>query len=316
MARVPQNAVVVTPGGAITEEMILGHIVLFVVPNQPVPATKLARLWKEAGLDTGLIPEDRKAVNAFQVACRSVETRRAMNGSAKRAEVKVDEVLNDADACIYQVTRLVRDRENRVIEHPKAMRLTFDKSDQSIKTEELEHDAFTALKGLDAEIRDHFDRNAKRVPGAKIRTTVRYLLEQMQAQNLRRGSGGVYFAPRAGHKVLLGVKHVLDGLYGENADWHLLPCANGESEREMVARHLKLNVLEELAAKLAATREYLKSGKAMRSDKFARERSEYQRLLALTEDYKALLGTNLAEVDESLNLLQKQLGKLAENVDE
>jgi hypothetical protein len=222
MARVPKNVIAVTPGGDITKDMILGFYALFYIPDQPVSATKLRRLWLAEGLDEKLVPKTRRAVNAFQVACRSVETRRHANGSEKREEIKVDEVKDDANACVYQITRMVRDQDQVVIEHPKAMRITFNKDSENIKAEKLERGHAAALAGIEEDIRNHYEANAKKLPGSKIRTAIRAILDEMGATNVRKKSGGVYFCPKEGQGTLESLQAVLKELYKGEAELHLI----------------------------------------------------------------------------------------------
>jgi hypothetical protein len=107
-------------------EHILGFYALFTVPDQPVSASKLARLWAAEGLPAGVVPNERKAVHAFQYACRSIESRRTIGVEQSEEQISVDEIYTNPEKSEYQVTRVVRDRANRVIDHPKTMRITFD----------------------------------------------------------------------------------------------------------------------------------------------------------------------------------------------
>jgi hypothetical protein len=102
--RLGSNVKAVGSSKGLTE---LGKIAMFTLPDEPKSGTDLVRAWGGHGLPMDFLPDKREAVHVFQSACRSVETRRA-NGSAKRVEVKVDEVLHNAKECVYQITRLVR----------------------------------------------------------------------------------------------------------------------------------------------------------------------------------------------------------------
>lgn len=105
--RKPRNVIAVTPGGDLTLDHILGWYAVSSIPDAGVSASKLRRAWIQAGMEPNLVPKNRKAVHAFQVACRSVETRRSdtstSNGrlkqvgrggevdALKQVEVRVDE---------------------------------------------------------------------------------------------------------------------------------------------------------------------------------------------------------------------------------
>lgn len=315
MARIPRNVVAVTPGGDITKDMILGFVALTTVPDTPVSAAKLRKLWTAEGLDEGLVPKNRRAVNAFQVACRSVETRRHSNGSQTQAEVKVDEVSETENACAYQITRMVRDKDHQVIEHEKSMRITFNKDSENIKVEKLDDpEAYKALAPLADNIREHFEANAKRVPGAKVRAAIRAIFDGLGAQNLRRKSGGVYFVPREGQGTLESLQRVLDELYHEDADLHLIPLANAEGERKMIERHFTINVRDELNELMADVTTRLRDDSGIRIDRLKNIINRRRELEQYAERYRTLLDTDLSIVSEGGRLLDEQIEALATKV--
>lgn len=305
-----KNVIAVTPGGEITKDMILGFYALFYIPDQPVSASTLRRTWMAEGLNENLVPKNRRAVNAFQVACRSVETRRHSNGSSKQEEIKVDEVSETSNACVYQITRMVRDKDQQVIEHPKAMRITFNKDSENIKAERLERGHAEALKGIEARIREHFDANAKKLPGSKVRAAIRAILDEMGATNVRRKSGGVYFCPKEGQGTLESLQRVLDTLYKGEAELHTIACANAEGERKMIERHFTVNVKEELTELMADISTRLREGQPIRADRLRNIVNRRRELEAHAERYRSLLDSNLGTVDEATRLLDEQIEEL------
>src|SRR4051812_13215174 len=221
-------------GTTLDRDSILGFISLFTVPDNPVPGAKLNRLWTAEGLDAALIPDARKAADVFAQACRQVETRKAGTNPAHRTEVKVDEVSNGPDERVYQITRMVRDQTNQVIDHPKAMTLALDKpaadggadAANCIKVIPRDPATFGALKGLADSVVAYYDKNLTTVPGQKIRNAVRDYMKILGAENLRRKSGGVYFVPVSGADTLESLERVLDKLYEGAADLHFIPQPN------------------------------------------------------------------------------------------
>lgn len=312
MARTPRNVIAVTPGGDITKDMILGFYALFYMPDRPISAAKLRKLWLAEGLEEGLVPKNRRAVNAFQVACRSVETRRHA-GSNRQEEIKVDEVSHTSNACVYQITRMVRDKDHQVIEHPKAMRITFNKESETIKSERLEPDAARALSGIGDRIREHYEANAKKLPSSKVRVAIRAVLDQMGATNVRRKSGGVYFCPKEGQGTLESLQRVLAGLY-DDAELHLIACANAQGERAMIERHFTVNVREEFHELMADVATRLRDGTGIRGDRLKTIVNRRRELEAHAERYRTLLDSNLDDVLEAGQLLDEQIEALATKV--
>jgi hypothetical protein len=307
MAR-PRNVVAITPGGQITMDMILGFIALCQVPNNPQSAAKLRRLWLAEGLDDTLVPKQRKPVHAFQAACRSIETRRTE--SLRVHEVKVDEVLENERECVYQITRLVRNKDEKLIEHPKAMRITFNKATGDIETDPLDKKTYKALKGLEEQVREDFERNSNRVPGAKIRRAIRATLRDQHATLIQ--NKGVFFVPRAGKTTLDSIQNVLQGLYGDNgiAEMYTIPCANDQGEREMVARHFQSNATEAIDKLLAEITMRLKSGSEVRRDRRESMIAERRRLNEGIERYRDMLDDKLLVVGEKIRLLDNGLEEL------
>lgn len=317
--RTPRNVVAITPGGNITLDHIIGFYALFTIPNQPVAASKLNRLWMAEGLPPHLIPRERDAKHNFMQACRSIETRSRNTDSAnKRKEIEVDPVTETADRVVYQVTSLVRDKLNEVIDHPKAMRVAYDKATERIDCTPL--DKKTGLDDEDLQvlaerIQGFFDSHLTMVPGERVRASVRALMEDMGATNVRKKAGGVYFVPKDGKSTLDGLGNVLDGLWGEGeAELHLIFAANAEGEKELVERHFNVNVSEQLDGMMAEVTEALTGeGRKLRKDRVGNLLKERRELGENRERYAELLGTNLEEVGVKIDLLDQQLEKLVIN---
>jgi hypothetical protein len=303
----------------------LGKLAMFTLPDEPKSGTDLVRAWGAHGLDLDFLPDKREGVHIFQSACRSVETRRH-NGSTKRVEVKVDEVAHNAKECVYQITRLVRDEKNMVIEHPKAMTLAFEKASSDVSVRELED--YDALKGLEDAIRSHYKANAKTIPPKAIRGAVRELLHSLGAQNLRRKSGGVYFVPAeylppggAGSRKKKATQPVLDGLtkalaelYGDRADFYTIPLVNDEGAREMVRKHFTLNVVaqsEELVQKVVQ-RVRAGKGRTVRADLVANLWNERRKIAGAIDEFTELVDVERDGLDKNLRDIDKAIADLQE----
>jgi hypothetical protein len=307
-----KNVIAVTPGGNITMEHILGFYALFTVPDQPVSASKLARLWASEGLPAGVVPNERKAVHAFQFACRSIESRRRIGVEQSEEQISVDEVYETVDECVYQVTRVVRDRANRVIDHPKTMRITFDKDSEKISWDRLSQKVSTELAdSLGEAVKGHFEKNVKKVPGARVRSAIRALMTDVGATNVRKKAGGVYFVPKDGKTYLDALGKLLEELYGEDADLHLIFAANAEGERAMIEKHFTLNVSQEVDELMAEVSEALTGeGRKLRKDRVNNILAQRKALGDTRQKYASLLDNELEVVGEKVDLLDEQLEAL------
>lgn len=309
--RLPKNVVAMTPGGAVTMDHIMGFLAMFNVPDEPVSAWKFQQQWIGKGLPAHLIPKARQPKHAFMRACSSIASRRAANGSTA-TEITADEIMETDEAVMYQVTQRVRDKANRVIEHPKAMRVTFEKATEEITWEPIERTLFDqeALDHLGEAIRAHYDKNAKKLPGPRVRARIRGLMDHLNGTNMRRKAGGVYFVPKDGKDDLDALADVLAELYGEEADLSMIPFVNADGEKNLLEKHFKIEVSRELDEMMAETTEALSADRKMRSDRAKNLLARRQVLANRRQSYADLLGRSLEEVNEKVELLDDQLEAL------
>lgn len=319
--RLGSNVKAVSSTQGLTE---LGKLAMFTLPQESRSGTDLVRSWSAHGLDLDVLPDKRDGVHVFQSACRSVETRRGTKG----VEVKVDEVVNNARECVYQITRLERDETSLVIEHRKSMTLAYEKGGQhAIVVRELED--YDALKGLEDSIRSHFKANTKTIPHKAIRGAVRDTLLSLGAQNLRRKSGGVYFVPaqylpptnggasrkkKATQPVLDGLAGVLADLYGDRADFYTIPLVDDDGAREMVRKHFTLNVVaqsEELVQKVV-NRVRAGKGRTVRQDLVANLWNERRKIAGAIDEFTALVDLERNDLDANLRDIDAAIAELQE----
>jgi hypothetical protein len=307
--RRPKGVVAQTANGNITEEMILGYIALVSIPNAPVSTAKLRRAWLMHGQDEKMVPKDRRAADVFAQACRSVESRRTH--SERTTEIKVDRVLQSEEESVYQVTQMLRDKDLKLIEHPKAMRLTYTARDGKIKDEPLDdRKLYKELQQLADEIRKHFDQNASKVPGAKVRNAIR---ETLMAEHATRVQNkGVYFVPKLARRTLDDLQGVLRDVYGDagHAELAVLPLAADKPEKEMVKRHFEDSVTEDIDALLAEISQRLKSEQPLRGDRQANLVADRKRLNDGIDRYRDMLDDRLLLLGEKMTLLDDGLEQL------
>src|SRR5688500_5524907 len=109
---------------------ILGYLTWFSVPDEAVPLRRLKQQLAVHGLPPSLAPKDTKGIDTFKRAMREQEGRTRTNGHV--VETTVAQVVETSEDCVYQVSTLTRDLDERVVDYPRAMRVIFDK-----RTEEL-----------------------------------------------------------------------------------------------------------------------------------------------------------------------------------
>lgn len=311
-----KNVVAVTPGGPIDQDQVVGYVCWYNIPDEPVSLGRMKKVWAMAGLDPTDLPKGTKAVHVFQRAVRSIESsHRGQDSSTRQTEIKVDEVILTPDECVYQVTQLVRDKQERLIQHPKAMRVNFDRKKETIGFNILGDIPKKDLLPLMQAINDFFDKNSAKLPGHKVRGLVRKYMKNLNGENLRGKSGGVYFIPASGLDTLESLATGLDELYSGKSELHMLPLVDTDAQREMIHKKHIANTMGDLDEVLLKTTNFLKSvqtgrTRRIRSDSVACLWKEHQEILNRAKEYKAILGETSQEVEDKLEVLAEQVSKV------
>lgn len=301
---------------------VLGYLTWFSVPDRPVSIKKLRKEWLLAGLDPQALPEDPRSLYLFKRAMRAQEGKvRTEDGGVIETDVK--DVLETGDLCIYQISRVVRDADERQVDYPKAMRVVYNKQAQEMKFDPLGEVPRGEILPMMEAIQDYFENNAKMIDGRKVRTVVRNFLKDdsdeqggivgLSGENLRGKGGGVYFIAAKYKDELEALESALDGLYDDGAAYlHSVPLADSASERELVRRHHLNNTKHEIEEAMADVAKLLRSDRkhAVRSDVAAHHWRRLRALQRRAAEYKGLLKDENEDIDQATELLQKQLDKL------
>jgi hypothetical protein len=326
------TAGLVAVGEDTPDEDLKGYIVFFSMPDDPVAADQLIAAALAHDIDERYLPDTRKPVHVFQSACASVAERIGTGNG--RVEVRVDEVEDNPARCSYQITRVIWDLDNRIIEHEKAMRLEFNKRDQSVRSERLDH-YDPALNDLEDAVRRHYEANMTTIPGAKVRNMVRDILIRMGGLNMRRRAGGVYFVPRAipGVTALDGTPRLskpilgdaeqgatrpngliglLEELYGNRGDMYTINVMDGAGERKMIQRHAVLNIVQQarLVSQKAFQRLHAGGDRKVRDDFATNLANDRRQILQLLAHFQELVGMEVEDVQASLKELDEAIQRI------
>jgi hypothetical protein len=289
---------------------LFGRLTWFSLNEQGAHASKFQRQWAAEGLDPNLLPPMQKDVNRFQNACRSVETKRASKSDPSRTvEIAVNVVKEDAGECVYQINKMIRDKANRVVELPKAMRVVFDKATSDIHFEPLDPKTYSELANLEARIQKHYEENAKRIPSQKVRSILReYLLKVLNGVHVGGGSA-IYFVPELGASTIEQLQRVLDASM-ENAHLYQLPVMDMTDARGMVKEQFEEATVGEANAFLAEIMTYVRQNKLPRKDKLQNFIVQRRELGRRIKEYRTMLSDNLDQVSASLELLDDEFENL------
>jgi hypothetical protein len=313
----------------------LGYVCWFSVPDESVKLSRLRRIWQLAGLDPKPLPKDQRAVNAFKRAVREQEKLGTFTDSATglRVETDVRDVLENAEDVIYQITRVVRDKDNRAVEYPKALQVWYSKVKDEIDFKVIVPKGVDpkaanltrqALLGVMESVQELFDANTKAVTGAKVRTLVRSYVKNdedetlgsvgLSGENLRGKAGGVYFVLAKHADKLESLADFLDELYEPQGRAYLytVPMADGATEREMIRRAHVANTVAEMDEEMEAVRQLLRDGRdrEVRSNVKSHHWNRLQALRRRAAEYAEALKDEQEDLTTRLDVLHNQLRKL------
>jgi uncharacterized protein DUF6744 len=305
----PLSELVAVPDGTVEQKHLLGTLQLSRVPDTAVETNLARTLMLREGLDPDLIPAEPKPVHVFGRACRAVETRRTAVGSkTKREQIDVREVLTNSAESIYQVTRVVVDEANKVIDHPKAMRVVFDPSPRTIRAEPLEASHYEALRGLEDRIRDFYIDNQHKITGAKVREVMRKVLRDCHATPWC----GAYFTPIEYQGRMQALRAVIKGLYGDDGEVTIVPMLNSQALREELDRHHTRAVKAEATELMAEISDRLKQPGNVRQEMVAAKLAARRQLGEKRARMAELIGRETDAINEAVRMLDEQLEQLME----
>jgi hypothetical protein len=299
---------------------LLGFLTWFSVPDEAVGLRRLKQMLAVHGLPPSLAPKDTKAINTFKRAMREQEGKHRDNGHT--VEIAVAQVVETPDDCVYQISKMVRDLDDRVVDYPKAMRVIFNKTTEDIRFNPLGGVSRAEVVEMMEAIQDFYDKNSSRVTGAKVRGIIRnYLKEEpdeqrnvegLSGENLRGKAGGIYFVPEQHADQLRALSEMLAELYSGRGYLHAVPLADSATEREIIRRHHLANTRQEMKEAIADVKGLLSSDRQRnpRGDVIAHHWSKYHALIRRTGKYANLLKDEQDEIGDMANILKAQLDKL------
>lgn len=298
----------------------LGYLTWFSVPDDSVGLRRLKQALVVHGLPPSLAPKDTKAINVFKRAMREQEGKHTEDGVI--VETTVAPVAETSEDCVYQISRLERDLENRVVNYPKALRVIFNKRTEQISFNTLAEVPRAIVVPMTEAIEDFYEKNGSKATGSKVRAVVRNYLrsepdeqrnvEGLSGENLRGKAGGIYFIPAKHIGQLQALSEALTELYDGRAYLHAVPLADGASEREIIRRHHVANTRSEIKEAMSDCRDLLRADRERnpRSDVVANQWARFRAIQRRTAEYASLLKDEEEEINTMGEMLKKQLDKL------
>jgi hypothetical protein len=320
MTTTTDSFVAITPGGTIEEDMLVGFYVLFGVPESYKSAITIRKNWRAAGLAEDRLPRQRQPVHVAQEAIRSVEGDASWDGT--KARVIVNEVSETGTDYVGQATLQIWAPDALTIEFEKSLRVRFNKrTDDFEGFDVLDPDGYEHLKGVEQQIREHFETHAKRIGGSKIRLMVRHMLEEeARAENVSiTKKSALYFVEREHKPLLDGIAEFLKTTYPASGlhsagGLHTIPVVNDEGQRAWLRARAAENIDEDLRIYrdrlLDLVRKQDERKQGYRTDLIFNLQKQRQELLDRKQRFEGILGEAITELDQSSRLADAALTRL------
>lgn len=301
----------------------LGYITWFTVPDQHVSLRKVKKVWQLCGLDPRPLPKDPRAKDTFRRAMREQEKDRRRIDPDTIMETDVTDVVETPEEVVYQISRVARDAEKRVVEFPKAMLAIFNKVNHDISFKPLGGVPRLELVPMMDAINEYFDSHAKTVTGAQVRTLVRNYIRSdfdeeggqvgLSGENMRGKAGGVYLVLARHAEQLDSLAEFLSEMYPDNRAYlYTVPLADGKSERELIRRHHVANTVDEIKTEIEEVRQLLRQDRerGVRSNVAQHHWRKLQQLRRRAAQYSDVLKEEQEEIESFADMLQTQLKQL------
>lgn len=305
----------------------IGYVTWFSVPDRPVKRKHLGRVWVAAGLDEKVLPPEPRPLYLFKRAMRAQEGK-VRNDDGTVTETDVKQVAEDSQYCIYQISRVVRDQQRRVVDYPKAMRVIFDKTtvNDPLDFQALEETPLKDIIPMREGIETYYDENGELIDGRKVRAIVRDYIKQtshdaeepngtrgLSGTNLRGKGGGVYFVKAEYAEDLEALSTALNDLHkDESAYLYTVPLADGADARELIRRHHVANTVQELKEAMTDVDNLLRSDRKQRI-RLDHATWHFERLKTLRQqakEYADLLGEEQQSIEDEIEILEKKVDRL------
>jgi hypothetical protein len=296
--------IILTPDGGISRDDLLGVLMWYSVPEQHTDHARLRSAWLAEKLPPETVPDPPKPVSVFMRACRSIETRRG----EQDYEIKVDQVVN-GERCVYQVTRMDRDRDNELIEHRREATIAFDRGRELLTytSERNEPEMAETLKLVE----ERFNATRDAVPASEVRAMVRDVLGKSGALNVRGKAGGIYFVPIDEAPRIEALHAALGAIFPDvGPSISMVAIPDNRAMKDMIRDSHEAQVQGDLLELMSEIREKVREGNGVHPSMVKRWIRTRKEMADSVARYKAILSGESELADTKLELLDTQLKRL------
>lgn len=271
----------------------LGDLVWWQLSNAEVPRVELERLWSDAGLDRGLLPESPTA-------------ERALKAAAKESQVgHVDYLVRlgkeDPTEVIFAVVHESREADGS-LSYTQEARVRLDRVHEQLITDAPSHQ-------LVAAICSGFERLRLTHTADDVRRAVTKTLRSFCAVPLRE-SGGIYWVPRTYSAALRQLQKAVESIGSSTV--YLLPVHDSADAARTLGDVAQASVEDELEQLKFEIDGFLQSPPE-RPSTLMRRLEAFEALKAKAELYRDILKVQVDDLDSQLSTLTSTVERLLDS---
>lgn len=289
-----------------TDVPIFGYLVGYSVSGSAKADQALLRKLVAGSTLKVRVPPQPNHGDLFRRGCTEAQKTRTRLASTNPNEFfncLIRDAGNDAEEIHRVVVRETVDPSGHTLGHTEVGRLVFDKLFCRLRPCPASSDP--VLEAIHKDVNHYISEWDGQLNHNGIRSVFSSVLDRQVNSTRWHPNGGVYFVPHFhadGLELLENVAHFV----GPEASFQYAPLLDDEKQRSQVREAFEANsigALENLSDRIALA---LTDPSTTDSD-LIQLQTEYQQFKDSTDEYQALLGTQLVRLDSVLDLTSKQL---------
>lgn len=283
----------------------IGWITWFYVPQATFDVSTVQAAFASSGLDFRYrFPKIRPA-DAFRRASKSVEGSVAAGDKNAKWTFMVRDVQQNAEEITRNLVLEVRDELGKRLEYdPHCAEFVFERRNLTVRT--LAVRSGTAVEDACQTFETRFATYCHEYDDSAVRRVATTVLSDALSVSLKE-SGGVYLVPIQSEELLFGLMNLLDGIPG--ARGFRLAVENSSENRDMM-RH----AVERDAQVMIKEIRLAMQAENMTDSKLGELVERARRVRAQTLQYKEVLSEASFDLEEDLDLLNKQLKAVLQKI--
>jgi hypothetical protein len=259
----------------------LGDVIFWQLADARVDRTTLERLWKDAGLDVGLLPEEPTAERALKQSVREAQV-----GQRDRL-IRLG--LDTETEIVFAVVREHRDEQGNVSYHQEA-RVHLDRSTEAITTDTHAHEIVKAVLASYAVLRTTHTAD-------DVRRAIVKALGSWSAVALRDG-GGIYWVPSVYAAELRRLQCAIEKIGSSRV--HVLPVHQSQDANRALGEIATASLEAELAQLQTEIAAFV-TAPPDRVSTLTRRLDAFEALRNRARLYRSILSVQVTDLDGQLD---------------